>query len=94
MSELWNRALTSYYTKEHALQENNSEISCIHSIMATLFIQLSLMINSYQNIVNNEVWEDILQRFNKVNKVLQKVTIDLETVISMYNSLIQYINDL
>lgn len=40
------------------------------------------------------VWGDILQRFNKINKALQKVTIDLETVISMYNSLIQYINDL
>lgn len=36
----------------------------------------------------------MLQRFNKANKMLQKVTIDLETVISLYNSLIQYINDL
>lgn len=26
--------------------------------------------------------------------MLQKVTIDLETVISLYNSLLQYINDL
>jgi len=30
-----------------------------------------------------EFWGDILQRFNKVNKELQKVSIDLETVISM-----------
>lgn len=94
--------------------------------MATLFMHLSFISDSYQSIENNEfsipqhmlshtkfeasgilktlnsleigilitVWRGILQRFNSVNKILQKVTIDLVTVISMYDSVIQYFNDL
>lgn len=54
MLELWDRGLTSYHTKQHALQENNSEIIFIHSIMMTLFIQLSLISDSYQSIENNK----------------------------------------
>lgn len=38
------------------------------------------------------VWNDILTRINKVNKVLQKPTLTLSTTVTILNSLSEYIN--
>ncbi|XP_050065343.1 zinc finger MYM-type protein 1-like [Aphis gossypii] len=40
------------------------------------------------------VWGDVLERFNVTSKKLQEVKIDLKTVISLYNSLIKYTEEL
>ncbi|KYN06054.1 Zinc finger MYM-type protein 1, partial [Cyphomyrmex costatus] len=37
------------------------------------------------------VWSDILERFDKTNKSLQRVNIDLTTVVQLYNALHTYI---
>ncbi|KAK4881740.1 hypothetical protein RN001_005059 [Aquatica leii] len=39
-------------------------------------------------------WNRILQRFNKINKKLQAVNIDLETVILLFDSLYNFLNTL
>lgn len=38
------------------------------------------------------VWNDILTRINKVNKVLQKPTLTLSTTVAVLNSLTEYVN--
>ncbi|XP_060846758.1 zinc finger MYM-type protein 1-like [Rhopalosiphum padi] len=40
------------------------------------------------------LWNDILERFNCISKKLQSVHIDLTTVVTLYKSLIYYIQDL
>lgn len=40
------------------------------------------------------VWSDVLERFNVTSKKLQEVKIDLKTVLSLYNSLIKYSEEL
>jgi len=40
------------------------------------------------------LWNDILERFNCISKKLQSVHIDLTTVVTLYKSLIHYIQDL
>jgi hypothetical protein len=39
-------------------------------------------------------WSDILHKFNKTSFLLQSVVIDISTVVSLYNSLIEYVQTL
>jgi len=39
-------------------------------------------------------WSDILHTFNKTSLLLQSVNIDISTVVSLYNSLIEYVQQL
>ncbi|KAL4126405.1 hypothetical protein QTP88_010627 [Uroleucon formosanum] len=39
-------------------------------------------------------WNDVLQRFDKTSKTLQKVTINLCDVVLLYKSLLNYVNEL
>lgn len=38
-------------------------------------------------------WNDILETMNKINVSLQKVEIDIETVVKLYSSLEAYIEE-
>ena len=40
------------------------------------------------------LWNDILERFNKVSKSLQSVNIDLGTIVELYQSLVTYLEHL
>ncbi|XP_018397554.1 PREDICTED: uncharacterized protein LOC108771226 [Cyphomyrmex costatus] len=40
------------------------------------------------------LWNDILDRFNKVSKILQSTNTDLPTVVELYQSLIKYIESM
>lgn len=50
--------------------------------------------NSLEMGILVSVWNDILERFNIISKILQNVHIDLTIVITLYKSLINYIMDL
>ncbi|XP_050064590.1 zinc finger MYM-type protein 1-like [Aphis gossypii] len=50
--------------------------------------------NSLEMGILVSVWNDILERFNIINKKLHNVHIDLTIVITLYKSLINYIMDL
>lgn len=39
-------------------------------------------------------WNDVLQRFDKTSKTLQKVTINLRDVVLLYKLLLNYVNEL
>nr|XP_047138958.1 zinc finger MYM-type protein 1-like [Hydra vulgaris] len=53
-----------------------------------------LKLDSLETAIMATLWGDILERFNKTSKQLQSVEIDLETVVSLYESLIRYVLDL
>nr|XP_047144727.1 zinc finger MYM-type protein 1-like [Hydra vulgaris] len=55
---------------------------------------LYLKLDSLETAIMATLWGDILERFNKTSKQLQSVEIDLETVVSLYESLIRYVLDL
>ncbi|XP_065642178.1 zinc finger MYM-type protein 1-like [Hydra vulgaris] len=55
---------------------------------------LYLKSDSLETAIIATLWGDILERFNKTSKQLQSVEIDLETVVSLYESLIRYVLDL
>ncbi|XP_065663081.1 zinc finger MYM-type protein 1-like [Hydra vulgaris] len=55
---------------------------------------LYLKLDSLETAVMATLWGDILEKFNKTSKQLQSVEIDLETVVSLYESLIRYVLDL
>lgn len=48
--------------------------------------------NCLENCLLALVWNDILDRFNAVNKVLQSANTILHTVVEMYQSLINFVN--
>lgn len=76
MSEIYSGVQTQI-KKKYAHMQTKSEAK---GILKTLYnLAIGILITD---------WADILQCFNKVNKIFQKITINIETVISMYNSLI------
>lgn len=40
------------------------------------------------------LWNDVLERFNKVSKSLQSVNIELGTVVELYHSLVTYLEEI
>lgn len=50
---------------------------------------LFLKLDSLETSIMVTLWDDILERFNITSKKLQSVEIDLKTIISLYESLIQ-----
>jgi hypothetical protein len=60
-----------------------SEASCLASQMQDFELALLCML-----------WDSILQRFNATSKNLQKVEIDLSTCVSLYDSLLSFVQSI
>lgn len=55
-----------------------------------LFVQL----NTLEICIIVSVWSDVLQKLNETNNKLQEISIDIRTIVPLYDSLVQYICDL
>ncbi|XP_065645449.1 uncharacterized protein LOC136075929 [Hydra vulgaris] len=72
------------------IKDDKTEKSIIRSEANGLYLKL----DSLETAIMATLWGDILERFHKTSKQLQSVEIDLETVVSLYESLIRYVLDL
>lgn len=54
---------------------------------------LSKRLDQFETAVMSVIWGSVLERFNKVNKQLQSVEIDLGLVEELYNSLIAFVQE-
>ncbi|XP_065684327.1 zinc finger MYM-type protein 1-like [Hydra vulgaris] len=72
------------------IKDDKTEKSITRSEANGLYLKL----DSLETAIMATLWGDILERFNKTSKQLQSVEIDLETVVSLYESLIRYVLDL
>lgn len=85
LHETWNEIIKAL----PFIRDDTSEKSITRSEANGLYLKL----NSHEKAVLAMLWGDILERFNKISNRLQSVEIVLETVVSIYESLIRYVLD-
>lgn len=91
-AEAVNAVATGYRYFKNALKDisdNSTQKPCAKLEAKNLEKQLNLLETALMIIF----WNDILQTMNKINTSLQKVEIDIETVVSLYSSLEEYIQE-
>lgn len=86
LNKNWNEIIKTLYF----IKDDTSEKSITRSEANGLFLKL----DSLEKVMMATLWGDVLERFNKTSNLLQSVEIDLETVVSLHESLIQYVSDL
>lgn len=69
-----------------------SEDKCEKPITRSEALGIFKSFNCLENCLIALVWNDILDRFNPVNKTLQFANADLSTVVKLYQSLIEFVD--
>lgn len=70
------------------ISSNNEENAATRHEAGSLHSKLS----KFETALLTVIWDTILQRINKTSKTLQSSSIDISTVVPLYESLIQFIN--